>query len=71
MEIKVQLFIITLITYILALWGNYNYFHRWDRIGDMYYYDYITRNKRIRDDVIAITLFFTPYLICFIVNLFK
>mgnify|MGYP000928448361 CR=1 FL=1 len=69
-NISLQLFLIIWILYILALWGNYNYFHRWDRIGDMYYYDYITRDKRIRNDVIAITLLFAPYLICFTVGLF-
>jgi len=68
---SLQLFLIIWILYILALWGNYNYFHRWDRIGDMYYYDYITRKKRIRNDIIVITLLFLPYLIAFTVTLFK
>jgi len=69
-NMKLLLFLIIWILYILALWGNYNYFHRWDRIGKMRYYDYLTRNKRIRNDIIVITLLFTPYLICVTVNLF-
>lgn len=67
---KIQLFLIVWGLYILALWGNYNYFHKWGRIGNMYYHNYITRNKRIRNDIIVITLLFFPYLIIFTVNLF-
>ena len=68
---SLQLFLIIWILYILTLWGNYNYFHRWYRIGKMRYYDYITRKKRIRNDIIVITLLFLPYLIIFTVTLFK